>query len=378
MKTHFKFHIIQLGCQSNEADSFGIVSCLLSYGCSITDNIEDSDVIIVMTCGFASKKYNNSIDCIKKVNAIKRPDAEIWIGGCIPAINKNLTKELPFEIRLVFSPRDFERVIGEYLESSNLNFSFFASDNESLESVPIRIINGCSENCTYCVIKRAGGTSQSKPMGQIINLVSALDNKIKTIKLVGEEIGAYGKDNGVSLLDLVHGILEIRPNVTILFSAIHPKYFIRDYDMYVELFNIKNIARILPIPIQSGSNSVLKAMNRGYTIENVIACIHSFTQVHPDVKISTDIMVGFPTESWNDFLLSKSLVEELPLAALECFKYDDMKGLGDCVDESEKKKRLEIVTLTFIRRFCIVNNITNMSEFSACMKNKRIPINVNV
>ena len=377
MKTLFKFHIIQLGCQSNEADAFGIISCLLAHGCSITDSIEDSDVIIVMTCGFASKRYNNSIDCIKKVNRIKRSDAEIWIGGCIPAINANLAKELPFEVGLVFAPRDFEQKIEEYLDC-HLDFSKINSNDETIESVPVRIINGCSENCTYCVIKCAGGTSRSKPMGQIINLILALNRNVKTIKLVGEEVGAYGKDLGVSLLDLVQRILDIRPDVTISFSAIHPKYFIQDYEMYVELFNIKNISRILPIPVQSGSNSVLKAMNRGYTIENVMGSVKSFLKVHPDVEISTDIMVGFPTESWDDFLLSKSLVEELPLAALECFKYDDMKGVGDCVDESEKKKRLEIIALTFIRRFCIEHNITNLTALDDFIKGNKIPINVNI
>lgn len=377
MKALFKFHIIQLGCQSNEADSFGIKSCLLSHGCSITDSIEDSDVIIVMTCGFTSKQYNDSIECIKKVNSTKRPDAEIWIGGCVPAINKNLTKELPFEIGLFFAPRNFEQRIEEYI-GSILDFSKFTLSDETIESVPIRIVNGCTENCTYCVIKRAGGKSRSKPMNQIINLILALGSNVKSIKLVGEEVGAYGKDNGITLLDLVRRIIDVRPDVTISFSAIHPKYFIRDFDMYVELFNIKNITRILPIPVQSGSNSVLKDMNRGYTIEQVIGCVQSFLKVHPDVKISTDIMVGFPTESWDDFLLSKSLVEELPLAALDCFKYDDMKGLGDRVDESEKKKRLEIISLAFIQRFCVEHNITDTTAFNEYIKDNKVPLNINL
>lgn len=377
MKTIFKFHVIQLGCQSNEADSFGITSCLLSHGCLVTDSIEDSDVIIVMTCGFASKRYNNSIDCIKNVHKNMQSDAEIWIGGCIPAINKNLAKELPFDVALFFAPRDFEQKLETYM-NFRLDFSKVVLNDKTIESFPVRIINGCSENCSYCVIKRAGGKSRSKPMNQIISLISTLDSNVKTIKLVGEEVGAYGKDGDVSLLDLVKGIINLRPDVTISFSAIHPKYFIQDYDMYVELFKIKNMSRILPIPVQSGSNSVLKAMNRDYTIENVIGCIQSFLIVHPDVKISTDIMVGFPTESWDDFLLSKLLVEELPLAALECFKYDDMKGMGDCVDESEKKKRLEIIALTFIHQYCKGHNITNSTAFYNYIKGNKIPINVNI
>ena len=377
MKTLFRFHVIQLGCQSNEADSFGIKSCLLNHGCLITDSIEDSDVIIVMTCGFASKRYNNSIECIKNVNRTKRSDAEIWVGGCVPAINKYMIRELSFDVGLVFTPRDFKQKIEKYLDA-NLDFSKIILNNKTIESVPVRIINGCTENCTYCVIRRAGGYSQSIPKDQVLNLISALGCNVKMIKLVGEEVGAYGKDTDGSILDLVHCILDIRPDVTISFSAIHPKYFIQDFDMYVEMFNIKNITRILPIPVQSGSNSVLKAMNRDYTIENVIGCVHSFLKIHPDVKISTDIMVGFPTESWDDFLLSKSLIEELPLAALECFKYDDMKGLGDRIDASEKKKRLEIIALTFIRRFCIEHNLTSYAALDDFIKSDRIPINVNI
>lgn len=377
MKALFKFHVIQLGCQSNEADSFGIKSCLLHHGCSITDSIVDSDVIIVMTCGFSSKQYNESVECIKNVNRIKRSDAEIWIGGCVPAINRNLTKELPFEVGLLFAPRNFEQKIEEYLDL-NLDFSKIIINDETIESVPIRIVNGCTENCAYCVIKRAGGKSRSKPMDQIIKLISGLGSNVKSIKLVGEEVGAYGKDNGVSLLDLVQRVLIVRPDVTISFSAIHPKYFIQDFDMYVEMFNKDNITRTLPIPVQSGSNSVLKAMNRGYTIEQVIGCVQSFLKVHPDVKISTDIMVGFPAESWDDFLLTKSLVDELPLAALDCFKYDDMKGLGDRVEESEKKRRLEIIALAFIQRFCLEHNISNSKAFNDFIKDNKVPLNINL
>lgn len=377
MKKLFRFHVIQLGCASNEADSFGILSCLLSHGCTITDSIEDCDVIIVMTCGFSSKQYNDSINCIKNVNKTKQSDAEIWIGGCVPAINKNLIKELPFEVSLLFAPRNFEQKLEEYL-NSNLDFSKLILNDETIDSVPIRIINGCTENCTYCVIKRAGGKSKSKPKEQIVNLISTLSNNVKSIKLVGEEIGAYGKDIDVSLLDLVQRIIDVRPDVTISFSAIHPKYFILDFDMYVELFHLKNITRTLPIPIQSGSNAVLKAMNRGYTIEKVIDRVQSFLAIHPDVKISTDIMVGFPTESWDDFLLTKSLVEELPLAALDCFKYDDMKGFGNRVNENEKKKRLEIIALTFIQRFCIEHNITNSNAFNDFIKDYKIPLNINL
>ena len=89
-------------------------------------------------------------------------------------------------------------------------------------------------------------------------------------------------------------------------------------------------------------------------------------------------MVGFPTESWEDFLLTKSLIEELPLAALDCFKYDDMKGLGNWVDESEKKKRLEIIALTFIQRFCVEQQITSLTTFNDFIKNNNIPLNINI
>ena len=367
MRRLLRFYVIQLGCASNEADSFGIKSCLLGHGFTIVDSIEDSDVIIVMTCGFSSKQYNESLECIHNVNRTKRADAEIWIGGCIPAINKNLAKELPFDVSLFFAPRNFEQKLEEYLEAK-LDFSKIVLKDEEVESFPIRIVNGCTEHCTYCVIKRAGGKSRSKPMDRILQLISTLDNRVKEIKLVGEEVGAYGKDINVTLFDLVRKVVDERPDITISFSAIHPKYFIQDYEMYVELFKIKNIARTLPIPVQSGSDSVLKAMNRDYSI----------LKVHPDVKISTDIMVGFPAETWEDFLLTKALVEEWPLAALDCFKYDDMKGLGDRVDESEKEKRLKIIALTFIQRYCREHGITDSAAFDDFIKNHKVPLNINL
>ena len=377
MRMPMRFHVIQLGCASNEADSFGIVSCLLDHGFTKVGSVEDSDVIIVMTCGFSSKQYHDSIDCIKNVNETKRPDAEIWVGGCMPAINKNLAKELPFEVALFFAPRTFEQKLEAYLESK-LDFSRIILKDETIESVPVRIVNGCTEHCSYCVIKRAGGKSKSKPIAEILERILSMGNQVRSIKLVGEEVGAYGKESGVSLLDLVKRVVEVKPEIEISFSAIHPKYFIQDFEMYLELFKIENVARTLPIPVQSGSDAVLKAMNRDYSIENVIAAVRSFLNVHPDVKISTDIMVGFPTETWEDFLMTKSLVEEWPLAALDCFKYDDMKGLGDRVDESEKEKRLKIIALTFIQRFCQEHGITDSAVLEDYIRDHRVPLNVNL
>ena len=215
-------------------------------------------------------------------------------------------------------------------------------------------------------------------MDQILHQISSLDSRVKEIKLVGEEVGAYGKDIDASLLELVQSVLLVRPDVSISFSAIHPKYFIQDFEMYVKLFHIKNIARTLPIPVQSGSDAVLKAMNRDYSIGKVMDCVRSFLKVHPDVKISTDIMVGFPAETWEDFLLTKALVEELPLAALDCFKYDDMKGLGDRVDESEKEKRLKIIALTFLQRYCREHGITDSTAFDDFIKDHKVPLNINL
>jgi len=379
MSTGFKFHIIQRGCVSNESDGLGIKSCLLNYGCIIADKVENSDVVIVMTCGFSKKQFNESIECVLDIANRKRKDARIWVGGCVPAINSNILKNQPVDIDMYFTPRTFKKVLENFLKSQ-LDFMPTCQLDHKSNKYPIRIINGCTENCTYCVIKRAGGNALSKPIEVILEEIKHLSDNVNEIELAGEEIGAYGKDlnEPLTLLELINKILALRPSTTISLTAIHPRYFIQEFDMYVELYKNSNIIRTLPIPIQSGSDAILKKMNRRYTIDSVTEHINRFLKIHPDVKISTDVIVGFSGETWEDFLLTKSLIEKLPLSALDCFKFDDMKGQGDTVSEDEKIKRLKIIALIFAHKFFISNDIKNYDNFSAFVQTNRIPLNINL
>jgi tRNA-2-methylthio-N6-dimethylallyladenosine synthase len=374
------FHIIQLGCASIQADGIKIASCLQKNGLLLSSGIEDADIIIILTCGFSYKQYNESINTIKQINHDKKESAKIWIGGCIPAINKNFIQELPFDVDLIFFPRNFEAVLNEYIKNQS---SLFQLNNTVVnynqgEVYPVRIMNGCTENCTYCVIKRAGGKALSQPIFKLEKEIRNIGNEIKCISLVGEDIGAYGKDINASLEELIKLIVQIHPKIKISFSTIHPKYFIQDFEMYVKIFDAyKNIIPVLPVPIQSGSNTILKLMKRNYNIDDVVNRIHIFISKFPDVKISTDIMVGYPGETWDDFLLTKRVVEELPLSALDCFKFDDMTGIGNTVCEEEKNRRLKIISLAFIRNYCRKNNIQDFSALKHFLEKNKILLNIN-
>lgn len=375
-----KFYIIRLGCASLQADEIKIASCLQKNALSLSSGIEDADIIIVLTCGFSYKPYNESIDKVKEINNNKKKSAKIWVGGCIPAINKNFTQELSFEIDLIFAPRNFEKVLNEYINKHP--FLFQTSDtiaeyNQS-EIYPIRIINGCTENCAYCVIKRAGGKALSQPISKLEQEIRNIGDRIKCISLVGEDIGAYGKDIDASLEELIKLIIQIHPEIKISFSTIHPKYFVQDFEMYVRIFNThKNLDLVLPVPIQSGSNMVLKLMKRDYNIDDVVNCFQIFTDKFPDVKISTDVMVGYPGETWDSFLLTKRMVEKLPLAALSCFKFDDMTKIGNTISEEEKIKRLKIISLAFFRNYCKKNNIQDSNALKHYLDKDKILLNIN-
>lgn len=374
------FHIIRLGCASIQADGIKIVSCLQKNGLYLSSVIEDADIIIVLTCGFSYKQYNESIDTIKRINDNKKESAKIWIGGCIPAINKNFIQELPFDADLIFSPRNFEEVLNEYIKNQPSLFqpSNTIVDYNQGEIYPVRIMNGCTENCTYCVIKRAGGKALSQPLSKLEKEIRNISNEVKCISLVGEDIGAYGKDINTSLEELIKLIVQIHPKIKIAFSTIHPKYFIRDFEMYIRIFDTyKNIIPVLPIPIQSGSNAILKLMKRDYDIDDVVNRFQIFINKFPATRISTDIMVGYPGETWNDFLLTKHIVEELPLSALDCFKFDDMTGLGNTIPEEEKNRRLKIISLTFVRNYCRKNNIQDFSTLKHSLEKNKILLNIN-
>lgn len=375
------FHIIRLGCASIQADGIRIASYLQQNGFSVSSNIEDADIIIILTCGFSYKQYNESIETIKVINDTKKESAEIWIGGCVPAINKNFIKELSFDVALIFSPRNFEEILARHIQTLlPVQNVWCAAVNEYHSDVyPIRIMNGCTENCAYCVIKRAGGRALSRPISKLEQEIRNIRGNIRCISLVGEDIGAYGKDIGTSLEELIKTIVHIRPKIKISFSTIHPKYFVQDFEMFVRIFDIygTNIIPILPVPIQSGSNKILKRMKRNYKIEDILVCFHKFIERFPNIQYQTDIMVGYPGETWTDFLLSKHIVEELPLSALSCFKFDDMTGLGNTVSEEDKVRRLKIISLTFVRSYCNRNNIHDDSALRDALEKNKILLNIN-
>ncbi|GHT08448.1 hypothetical protein FACS189432_08230 [Bacteroidia bacterium] len=376
------FHIIRLGCASIQADGIKIASLLQKKGLFLSSGIEDADIIIVLTCGFSYKQYNESIDTIKKINYRKKESANIWIGGCVPAINKNFIQELPFDVDLIFSPRNFETVLDEYIKSQPLLFQTNNTviDYNHDEVYPVRIINGCTENCVYCVIKKACGKALSQPISNLEQEIRNIGNEIKCVSLVGEDIGAYGKDIGTTLEELIQLIVLVHPEIKISFTTIHPKYFIQDFQMFVRIFDTygKNLIPVLPVPIQSGSNIILKQMKRNYNIEDILICFQNFIERFPEIQYQTDIMVGYPGETWDDFLLSKRIVEELPLSALSCFKFDDMTGLGNTVSEEDKVKRLKIISLAFVRSYCKANNIQDGSALRDALEKNKILLNINL
>ncbi len=378
IKENKKYHILQLGCASNQADGIRIANHLIDTNNYVVEDPKEADVIIVMSCGFSKKQYSDTLNEIAEINKLKHKKSEIWIGGCIPAINKKFTSELSFKVDNFFTPRNFEEHFSILKDKKPLDKKKIQDLLKiKLNSFPIRISNGCNENCSYCVIKRAGGKTKSKTITEIISEVDNLDYKINAISLVGEEIGSYGTDIGLNIFELVKEIVKTKPNMKISFSAIHPKYFIKDFNKYVELYKLKNINPILPIPLQSGSNKILELMKREYQIEDVINKINRFISILPDVKISTDIMVGYPNETWEDFLLTQKLVKELPISALDCFKFDNMSNIIDTVEETEKVYRLKLISLTFVQKFCKQNNINSSYELDKYLKNNKIPVNIN-
>jgi ribosomal protein S12 methylthiotransferase len=179
------FHIIRLGCASIQADGIKIASLLQKNGLCPSSGIEDAGIIIILTCGFSYKQYNDSIDTIKAISESNKESAKIWIGGCVPAINKNFIQELPFSVDLIFSPRNFETVLDEYIKSQSL---LFQTNNTIIyynhdEVYPVRIINGCTENCAYCVIKKAGGKVLSQPISKLEQEIRNISNEIKCISV---------------------------------------------------------------------------------------------------------------------------------------------------------------------------------------------------
>ena len=354
-----------MGCQMNVYDTGQIHSRLAPLGYSPTQNMDQADIIIVNTCSIRDKAEQKAFSFLGRLAPLKKrnPELIIGIGGCVAQQEgRRILKRMPY-VDLVFGthaigrlPNIIERISSTRCKVVDVEISeTISSDDYVLSAYPqsdtsafVTIMRGCDNYCTYCVVPHVRGRESSRAMGDIVAEIEHLVSKgIREVTLLGQNVNSYGKKEGVGsfpeLLDKVNGIKGLE---RIRFTTSHPK------DLSQELIGCFNrlgkLCHHIHLPVQSGSDVVLNRMNRRYSRQDYLERVNQLRAHCPDIAITSDIIVGFPGESEEDFRSTLSLIEAVGFDGLFAFIYSDRPNapavkFSDKVDTQIKKKRLQQV-----------------------------------
>ncbi len=357
------YKIITYGCQMNEHESEKLCGILENLGYQKTESDEIADVIVFNTCCIrenAEQRAYGNIGALKRLKKQNRSKI-IAVGGCMPQ-QKNkaelLKKKFPF-IDIIFGTHnlaDFERLLLKR-KSTGKGVIEISSDEYSIKECAfvkrstyptayVNVMYGCNNFCSYCIVPYVRGRERSRQPIDIINEVKSLVKEgYKEITLLGQNVDSYGKDLNpkVDFSSLLKMVAEVEGKFRIRFVSNHPKDI--DETVATTIKNYDKICNSIHFPVQSGSTNVLKLMNRKYTREDYLEKIEMLRKIVPDIKITTDIMVGFPQESDIDFEDTLSLVKTVRFDGAFTFVYSPRTGtkafdMDGHIDETVKKDRI--------------------------------------
>lgn len=356
------YHIITYGCQMNEHDSENIAGMLEALDYSHTPNPEEADVVVMNTCSVrehADKRFFGMLGQFKKQKK-NNPDFIICICGCMPQqphIVEEIRKSFGW-VDIVFGTQtiaEFPNLLMERIRTGKKQFSIIANNEEIPEEKEskrefkhkalVNITYGCNNFCTYCIVPYTRGREKSRSLRavkqEIINLV---DDGVKEVMLLGQNVNSFRDADGNNFAALIRALDEVEGLERIRFMTSHPK------DLSDELIacfgDCKKLCHNIHLPVQSGSDEVLRRMNRHYNRQRYMEIVEKLRATCPDLSISTDIIVGFPGETEEDFLDTLSLVREVEYDSAFTFIYSPRVGTpaakyDDQIPENIKHDRFD-------------------------------------
>ena len=356
-----KAYVLTFGCQQNESDSEYVRGILADLGYSITENDEEADIIIVNTCAIrelAEKKVLSLLGRYKPMKKVK-PSLIIGVIGCVAAeahVVERLRRDFHYVTFTLMPNRLFElpRLIYNYLECEERTFLLDNEENHVVEQLPrvrkeelrawVSIMYGCNNFCSYCIVPYTRGREHSRDSAEIIKECKDLiKSGYKEITLLGQNVNSYKSD--VDFSDLLRMIAEIPGDFIIRFMTSHPK------DATDKLIDVMaeytpKIAPYFHLPLQSGSDGILKAMNRRYNTERFLSVAKSLKEKIPGIALSTDVIVGFPGESDEDFLGTLKILNEVRFDFVYAFIFSERVGTPAAKMENKVDKAIKSARIT--------------------------------
>jgi tRNA-2-methylthio-N6-dimethylallyladenosine synthase len=364
-----KFYIKTYGCQMNERDSEAAASALIAEGYQKVDDENAADVLLFNTCSVrdqAERKALGKVGILIKLKK-KRPHIIIGVLGCMAQrLGQKIIEDIP-HVDFVAGTDQFRKlpeiIAGQMRKREHL--VAVDADTDVLENLSghlyssnqisafISVMRGCNRFCSYCIVPYVRGREKSRSADDIVEEAEALvDSGISEVILLGQNVASYGLEGRgqateespfAELLWELSGIKDLR---RIRFTSPHPQYF--NEKLTDAVANIPKVCKNLHLPLQSGSDRILKLMNRHYTSEKYMSIVNSLKLKSPGITFSSDIIVGFPSETGEDFLATRNLMNEVSFDNAYIFKYSPRSGtkaaeMEDDVPQSVKEERNQLL-----------------------------------
>jgi tRNA-2-methylthio-N6-dimethylallyladenosine synthase len=362
-----KLHIKTYGCQMNEYDSSKIADVLKEHHqVTLTDNAEEADILVLNTCSVREKAQEKVFSDLGRWRELKqkKPHVLIGVGGCVASQEgAAITQRAPY-VDLVFGPQTLHRLpqmVAERQKSRKPVVDISFPEIEKFDNLPapkadgvtafVSIMEGCSKYCSFCVVPYTRGEEISRPLDDVIlEVVRLAEQGVREVTLLGQNVNDYRglQHNGevADLALLIRYIAAIDSIQRIRFMTSHPLAF---SDSLIEAFaDVPKLANYLHLPVQSGSDRILAAMKRGYTLLEFKSKVRKLRKVRPSINLTSDFIVGFPGETEQDFQATMDLVHEMGFDYSYSFLYSKRPGtpaaqLPDDVSTDTKKQRLAVM-----------------------------------
>lgn len=359
-----KLYIKTYGCQMNEYDSDKTVDILKEKrGVELTSNAKEADIILLNTCSIRDKAESKVYSELGRLNKLKEknPNLKIGVGGCVATQEGiNIKKRAPY-VDLIYGPQTLHRVSDlldidtqKGIKAIDITFPI----EEKFDSLPnptsggpssfVAIMEGCSKYCSFCVVPYTRGDEVSRKPEQIFDEVARLaEQGVSEITFIGQNVNSYKmpyKDRILRLSDLIEIVSHIDGVERIRYTTSHPLDMTDDL---IEVYQyVPQLVSQLHLPVQSGSNRILEKMKRNYTIDIFLDAVEKIKSFRPDLRVSSDFIVGFPGETDDDFQKTLDLVNEVKFDSSFSFIYSKRPGtpaskLEDNTSADEKKERLK-------------------------------------
>ena len=346
------YHIWNVGCQMNKADSDTLANALERLGYRPAEVMEEADVIVVNSCSVRQSAENRVAGRLSSLKPLRgeRKDVLIALMGCmVDARTEPLKKRFP-HVDLFLRPQQFDELLNLAQERSASQERALTLPKKSSVTAFVPIIQGCDNFCSYCIVPYRRGREKSRPVDEILCEAGGLVSRgVREITLLGQNVDSYGHDlpGRPDLADLLVELHSVQGLWRIRFLTSHPKDM---SDMLIAtVARLPKVCEHINLPVQAGDDDTLRAMRRDYTVQHYRELVGRIRAEIPRVSLSTDVIVGFPGETHQQFLHTWALLEELRFDAVHVAAYSPRPGtiasrtMVDDVPSAEKKARLQAV-----------------------------------